>query len=105
MSLEPTPGSPISLDEAIMYVSSFRKIYSEQTKAFYISSKNVQMILDQKNCTGVRLYNGYDEKEQRTNLVMIGVDAKDNDMTTGIIMERMLPCPPYCNPIGPLSKL
>ena len=32
----------------------------------------------------------------RQLLVLVGVDAKGQDMQTGMIMERAYTCPPFC---------
>jgi hypothetical protein len=29
-------------------------------------------------------------------LVLVGVDAKGNDMTQGTVLEYSFPCPPFC---------
>ena len=59
--------------------------------------------MSQTDCIGLRIYNGYDTADNRMNLVLLGVDKNENDMTDGIIMERVVTCPPMCNGISPLN--
>jgi hypothetical protein len=97
MQLDENSGSPISLEEAKIYVEAFRKKYPEEVKAFYIGRNQIKKILDQENCIGVRMYNGYDEVEKRLNIVIVGVDSAEKDMTGGIILDKTMPCPSYCD--------
>ena len=97
MKLDENTGSPIGLEEAKEYVTAFRKIYPDEVKAFYIGSSQVKKVLEQENCMGLRMYNGYDEKEKRMNIVIVGVDTDEKDMTDGVILDRTWPCPNYCD--------
>jgi hypothetical protein len=70
-------------------------------------------LLKQDGCTRVRIYFGMDEKN-RVNLVIVGVDADDNDMVpqqtrsleedTSVIIEDGLRCPEMCPPSSPLNS-
>ncbi len=97
MQIDENSGGPISLEEAQVYVRDFRKQFPEEVKAFYMGSVNFNKLLDQKDCIGIRIYNGYDVNEKRMNVVLVGVDTAGSDMTDGIIMDRTLPCPSYCD--------
>lgn len=97
MEIDENSGGPISLEEAQVYVREFRKQFPEEVKAFYMGSVNFKKLLDQKDCMGIRIYNGYDVIEERMNVVLVGVDITGSDMTDGVIMDRTLPCPSYCD--------
>ena len=52
-------------------------------------------ILAQPGVAGIRYY--YAQKDDgNPTLVLVGVDAKGQDMQTGLIMERSIDCPPWC---------
>jgi hypothetical protein len=97
MELDENTGGEITLAEAQKYVSAFRTKYPNEVKAFFIGKTCVKKILDQKDCIGVRIYNGYDSDADRLNLVMVGVDDQGKDMTNGVIMDKMKPCPVGCD--------
>lgn len=97
MNLDENSGSPISLEEAKNYVSEFRKKFPNEVKAFYVGVNQVMKVLDQENCMGIRIYNGYDTEENRLNIVIVGVDKYEKDMTDGVILDKTYPCPSYCD--------
>lgn len=100
MSVDQNSGSIISKEEAKMYINAFKAKYPEEVTAFFVGSNNVELILNQANCIGIRIYNGYNDKELKMNQVLVGVDAQQYDMDNGIIIERLYTCPPYCPPGG-----
>ena len=60
-------------------------------------------ILAQPGVAGIRYY--YAQKDDGIpTLVLVGVDAKGQDMQTGIIMERSLECPPFCPSPSELAR-
>jgi hypothetical protein len=101
MAIDQNTGGVITLTEAKAYIQTYKERYPEEVRAFFIGSANVNQILDQENCIGVRIYNGYDKAESRLNLIMVGVDKFEKDMPN-IIMDRMLSCPTHCDPTSPL---
>ncbi len=52
-------------------------------------------LLNQKGCAALRIYLGRDASG-RSALVLVGVDAQGEDMTSGTLLEDGTPCPPYC---------
>ena len=97
MEINENSGGPISLEEAQVYVKEFRKQFPEEVKAFFMGRVNFNALLDQKDCMGIRIYNGYDTVEKRMNVVLVGVNSAGSDMTDGVIMDRAWPCPKYCD--------
>lgn len=98
MEINENTGGEITLAEAQKYVDAFRANYPKEVKAFFIGNSNVKKIMDQPDCIGIRIYNGYDSDANRLNLVLVGVDDQGRDMTKGVIMDKMLPCPTICDP-------
>lgn len=96
MNVNPDTGEYITLDEAQQYVKAYRQLHPEGIIWFTVGSNRAQAILEQKGCIGIRIYHGYDEREQHYNLVLIGVDEDGEDMREGVIVEKLDVCPPYC---------
>ena len=60
-------------------------------------------ILAQPGVVGIRYY--YAQTDEGTpTLVLVGVDAKGQDIQTGLIMERAFLCPPLCGAASELTK-
>lgn len=97
-------GEVISLTEAIDFTHAYQEQYPQSTKAFLVDVDKLQLIIGQIGCSSVRIYNGFDKATNDTNLVFVGVDDQGEDMTGGIIIERTLPCPPYCPGTSSLIK-
>jgi hypothetical protein len=103
MELNPNTGTFISLQEAKTYVAEYKRMYPESLTAYFAGSSNLKEIIDQAGCVGLRMYNGYCVDDKTTNLVIIGVDANQEDMTSGLILEKLAPCPTNCDPTGGLG--
>ena len=65
-------------------------------KAGAFHADQVQKLLAQPGCEALRIYNGIDDKGEET-FVLVGVDGDDKDMTGGIMLEIIFPCPPFCD--------
>lgn len=100
MALDENTGDDITLTEAQDYISEFEKQYPNEVKAFFIGASHFRSILDQQDCIGIRIYNGYDLTEERMNQVLVGVDSDENDMKTGVIINKSAVCPPVCPTIS-----
>ena len=97
MELSNSSGEIISLEEARRYTHDFQKRNPDEKKAFIVGAENLWKILEQPGCLGIRIYNGYCEEDDMQNRVLIGVDADGKDMETGIILDKLTPCPPGCS--------
>lgn len=95
MVLDEGTGAAISLQEGQEFVRSFREKYPDEIHSLFAGAKIIRAILAQEDCVGIRIYNGYSEKEQRLNSVLVGVDSKGEDIRD-IVADEMLPCPSYC---------
>ena len=102
MPLSPTSGGQITVSEAQDLIRAFQAMFPEEIKASFIGTDNINLILNQENCIGIRTYYGYDEEQKRLSLIMVGVDQEEKDMTSGYIMDKMMPCPTNCDPSSPL---
>lgn len=102
MKIDNNTGEIITLDEAVEYTHAFQKNNPDALKAFFVGRNKINRILEQNDCIGVRIYNGLDAESGKNNLVLVGVDAEGEDITEGIILEKLTPCPKYCAKSSPL---
>lgn len=71
--------------------------------AFTFGRAAFEAILLQEGCTGIRIYLGRGTDGAQT-LVMVGTDAGGADLTGGEVMNRVMPCPPFCDPTSALAR-
>jgi len=96
MEINKNTGEQITLAQAQEMVNEFRKRYPDTTKGYFAGANHFDKILKQEDCIGLRIYNGYDKETDSTNLVIVGVNSKNEDMTKGYILDRTTPCPATC---------
>lgn len=97
MELNATIGSIISEERAKELISSFGVKYDSEIRSSFIGSENVQHLLNQEGCIGLRIYNGYNDENQKMSLVLVGVDESGKEMLEdGIIYDELSQCPPIC---------
>ncbi|WP_333887588.1 hypothetical protein [Sphingobacterium siyangense] len=104
MNLDNNIGEIITLDEAVKFTNSFQLQNPDQLKSFFVGSAKLNEILQQDDCIGVRIYNGFDADTNQANRVLVGVNIAGEDISDGIIVERLSPCPPDCPKSSPLIK-
>jgi hypothetical protein len=94
----------ISLDQAVKYVQNFKNFpRTPAVKGGYFGRNIFEKMLSQAGCVGIRYYYGQDDNGA-SNIVLVGVDAGGNDMTSGIMADISWPCPPYCPAPNPLTR-
>lgn len=96
MGTDKNTGTVITLKEAIDFTHAFQYGNPASISAFLVGANKINLILEQKDCIGIRIYNGHDNVNNKNNLVLIGVDVNGKDMTEGVIVERLFICPPIC---------
>lgn len=102
--LDPTVDHRITLAEGAELTSRYRKSgATKTTESGAFNAKPVLGLLAQAGCVGVRFYRGL-TADDAPALVLVGVDAEGNDMTAGIVLDRHLPCPPYCTDDNALNS-
>jgi hypothetical protein len=101
--INPNSGSVISLKDAQDLVSEFKAKFPKEIKGLFVGVNHVNDILSQQGCIGIRIYHGYSENHDRLSHVLVGVDENGNDMTNGLIVDRMVPCPTMCDNNSPLN--
>jgi hypothetical protein len=97
MKLNPNTGSIITQVQAKILIDAFAEKFPNQIVSSFIGGNNVKKILEQEDCIGVRIYNGYNDAEQKISLVLVGVASNEEDiLEKGIIYDEILTCPPLC---------
>lgn len=96
MSIDNHSGKFITPNEAIAFTHAFQNQHPTALKAFYAGSSKIKAILEQEGCMGIRIYKGLDQSGA-SNLVLVGVNTSGEDMTSGPILERLMPCPTDCD--------
>lgn len=100
----PKHDHQVPADSAKKYIKNLEKdAMAMKVKGGMFSREAFDKILAQKNVVGIRYY--YAKMDDGTpTLILVGVDDTGKDMTNGMIMERISPCPPYCDETSSLNK-
>lgn len=93
----------ITLPKAITMTHAYQNSpqFAGQTRAGLITASAVQDLLNQPGCAGMRIYFALDSNNNLTT-ILVGTDSQENDMTNGIILDRLLYCPVHCSANTPL---
>lgn len=94
----------ITLAEAITMTHAYANApqFQGMTRSVLFNSEAFTDILSQPGCIGIRLYFSLTDQDALT-LVMVGSDANNSDMTSGVLMDRTYLCPPFnCTTNSPL---
>lgn len=95
MAFDGTEGGEITLTSAGVMTAQYRRDNPDQTLAHFFGKNIINEILDQEGCMGIRLYYGIDE-EGNKQIVMVGADSEENDMTD-LVADLSHPCPDTCS--------
>lgn len=96
MAFNGDEGSVVTLAEASGWTANYRKtIPAGEIIAQFVGKNQLMKILNQKGCMGVRVYYGIGD-DGKKNLIFVGATADENDMVDGIIVEKVIACPPRC---------
>ncbi len=69
----------ISHELGAQMITDYHAANPTDTKSYYIGRNVIDQILAQPGCVGMRFYNAYNEKGEKT-LVYVGVDATGKDI-------------------------
>jgi hypothetical protein len=97
MAFNGDEGSVVSLEEASGWTANYRKTISEgEVIGQFVGKNQLLKILNQEGCMGIRFYYGVGDDGLK-NLIAVGVEGNENDMTEGVILEQFIRCPPKCS--------
>jgi hypothetical protein len=89
----------IDLAKALKLIKNHETNSNEQkVKGGFIGRDALEKVLAQQGCVGIRYYYAQNDDGAPT-IVVFGVDAKGTDMQTGVLLDIIIPCPPFCGPI------
>jgi hypothetical protein len=104
MSFNGKEGSYVTLREASSWTANYRAtIASGDILSQFVGAEKIKAILDQSDCVGIRIYYGIDD-DGKKNLILVGANANENDMEDGILVEKLLRCPPECPQTNSLNS-
>lgn len=103
MSYTGNEGEEITLTEAAAMTAAYRSANPNAVKGHYFGEVLLKNICNQTGCVGIRFYYGIDTNGAK-QLVAVGVDANGDDMTSGKIGDRSLPCPDSCSRSNALNS-
>jgi hypothetical protein len=84
----------ITTAEALTFIKQFREQFGpEAAPGVFFDKQAVQAILDQPHAVGMRYYYGADAFDQ-TQLVLVGTDARRNDLLEGEPLKLSIANPP-----------
>jgi hypothetical protein len=96
MALPPFRDHRISLADAAVHTRRHRDAAAKDTlRGAMFHGQPVRELLEQPGCVGLRIYHGRNA-DGTPAVILVGVDANGDDMTTASILEFHYPCPPYC---------
>jgi len=94
----------ICLNDASDLTRNYReKTGKDAIKGGFFGAAAIQQVLDQEGVVGIRYYYAQ-EKDGRPVLVLVGVDIHGNDLVEGFMIERSVPCPPFCGFFNSLNS-
>lgn len=103
MAFNGNEGEQVTLAEAAAWTKRYRTSNPNAIKATFYGINKINDVLNQPGVVGIRFYNGEDSSGVN-NLILVGVDANENDITNGIIVESGIECPSVCGTSNPLNS-
>lgn len=104
MSFNGSEGAVIELDAAAALTAEYRKLNPGETLGHFLGRDLLSSILNQSGCMGIRVYYGVDSNGAK-QLIFVGADSNEDDMTSGIIADFCSPCPNRCSSANSLNGL
>jgi hypothetical protein len=102
MAFNGREGGQITLEQGADLTGKYRDENPNQRIAHFFGKDILEEILAQSGCEGIRMYYGIDENGNK-ELVLVGADSKENDMTE-FVVDLSNPCPPTCSKPNPLNS-
>jgi len=93
----------ITLSQGSTMTAAFRAANPTAIKAEYFGKKIINLILEQEECVGIRVYNGLDASGVQSN-VLVGVDSDGNDIVNGALGDRSVKSPPFSGATNSLNS-
>lgn len=101
MSFSGNEGGSITLAQGSQWTANYRSANPNATKAHFFGKTKLNEVLNQSGCVGIRMYYAIDGNGAK-QLVLVGVNSSEQDLTSGIILDLAVPCPSYCDSFSAL---
>lgn len=101
MSFNGNEGSVISLSEGSVLTKRYRDNNPDSGKGVFYGRANIEAILAQSGCMGIRMYFAQ-EADGGETVVLVGADSAGNDMLN-VIVEVGHRCPDNCSSANALN--
>jgi hypothetical protein len=92
MAFDGTEGDQITLQEANQLRQNYVQGNPGGAEGHYIGRDLIESILNQSGCKGISFYHGIDSNGKQ-NIILIGTDSNEADISSGIIADRGYPRP------------
>ena len=102
MSFTGNEGGYITLAQGQTWTGNHRTANPTMVKAHFYGKTKLNEMLAQSGCVGLRMYRAIDDAGC-LELVIVGVTANGTDMTSGLLLDRSIPCPSACDPSSSLN--
>lgn len=103
MSFTGREGEAITLQTATQWAANYRNSApSGAIHSHFFGRDIINTILNQSGCVGIRAYYAIDDKGIQ-QILLVGVNANQEDLYNGTIADRSILCPPYCPTNSPLN--
>jgi hypothetical protein len=106
MGLSQSRDHRVALDVASRSTKNYRSLYAKGGGTLgtgVFSREAFEAILKQPGVEGIRYY-GAADPDGTVTIILVGTDAKGNDLHQGIIIDTHWPCPPFCSSANPLNS-
>ncbi len=96
MAFNGNEGTYITLTQGSTWTGSYRSANPDGVKGHFFGKTKLAEMLNQTGCVGLRFYRAIDDVGAE-QLVVVGVVSNQTDMTSGLILDKSVLCPPYCD--------
>ncbi len=101
---QPVPQDQIDLERASILTRNYRKANRKSLiKGAFFGKNGIQQLVGHEGMLGIRYFYGLEADGKRV-LILTGVSHTGKDMVEQILLERGIPCPPYCADFNPLNS-
>ena len=103
MAFNGTEGRMIPRSEAQVLINNYKNSpafpANNDTEGIFYGKDHIAQLLAQPGCVGIRVYYGKEgiASHDPAQMVLVGVTADENDMSTGLILDGGFPCPSFCS--------
>ena len=103
MAFNGKEGNPITLRTAKQWTKHYRKKNPGAVKAHFYGCEQLQKLLDEPGCMGIRIYYAIDDDGNK-KLVLVGAKSDENNILPtdegkdggGMLLDDSRDCPPFC---------